>query len=619
MNNTLEAFTGGIHNQLDSSIIPKDALSDATGWITEDGVIELARGRVAVNATGAEGSVKTQHFAYTTAGEERHYRKTSTKIQYDDGTTWVDVITGLSEGGVSFANYQSLAGSFVYIFCLDGIYKIHTSNPTDYVDVYDPTKNFKGYALINLGRTILWGEPNDRTGLYGSHTDVQKVGDSYTSVTAEATTSLTGTLAFKAGDPVRTCFALELTLTGTGEVYTDDFNGVLTGDMGGVGTINYMTGAYTLTNAGVGTVNYKYENSNTQGVTDFTESVPRVAGEGFILRQDEGGDAILSVKSLDGSYYSMKERSVYQLTIDTDDLNPDNAVFRTDVGISNANAAVSTGKGIVFIDTANKEEPQLTVLERNPIGDKIEPLQYLTHFKFDDYDYSDCVLETYGQFVLISCKTEGNAVNNRILVCNIPGNTVSIVNYGADSFSKDGGFLYSGDSLSESTYQTLSGFDDLDEVIENYAITRYERMDTEDLKKVKKMRFKGLIAAGQVLAVYAAFNKDDFQLIGTIRSDGGYVDKGTEYLVGTNLVGEGVVGGSGGTSVYPYTLEMKVKTPKFLGRQIKFVAESYGYVSVQYMSDRDVWKYQDKLPAKYRQKQNVSLDGTTTNNANPSF
>ena len=619
MNNTLEAFTGGIQNKLDSSIIPKDALSDATGWITDDGVIELARGRVAINATGAEGSVKTQHFSYTTAGQARHYRKTSTKIQYDNGTTWEDVITGLSEGGVSFANYQSLAGSFVYIFCLDGIYKICTSNPTDYVDVYDATKNFKGYAFINLGRSILWGRADDRTGLYGSRIDPQD-SNVYTTVSSEALSNVaTGTLAFKSGGTKRTCFGLELTVTTSGQVFTDDFNGNLTGDAGGTGTINYMTGAFTTDDTGAGTVDYQWEDSNEGGVTDFSKSATRLAAEGFVLRQDEGGDAILSVKSLDGSYYSMKERSVYQLTLDAADTNPSNVVFRTDIGISNANASVSTGKGIVFIDSANKEEPQLTVLERNPIGDKIEPMQYLPRFKFEDYDYSDCVLETYGKFVLISCKTEGNAVNNRILICDISGGTVSVVNYGADSFSKNGGFLYTGDSLSESTYQTLSGFDDLDGVIENYAITRYERMETEDLKKTKKMRFKGLIASGQVLSVYAAYNKDDFQLIGTIRSDGGYVDKGTEYLVGTNMVGEGVVGGSGGTPVYPYTLEMKVKTPKFLGRQIKFVAESFGYVSVQYMSDRDVWGYQDKLPAKYRQKQNVNLEGTTTDNANPSF
>ncbi len=35
--------------------------------------------------------------------------------------------------------------------------------------------------------------------------------------------------------------------------------------------------------------------------------------------------------------------------------------------------------------------------------------------------------------------------------------------------------------------------------------------------------------------------------------------------------------------------------------------------------DWDVEFYQDKIPARFRQKQNVSLDGETTDMANPEF
>jgi hypothetical protein len=68
--------------------------------------------------------------------------------------------------------------------------------------MYDSTKNFKGKSIISTGRMIMWDvtagtAQKDTTGLYGSYIDAQNSGV-YTTVSGEATTSLTGTLAFKA-------------------------------------------------------------------------------------------------------------------------------------------------------------------------------------------------------------------------------------------------------------------------------------------------------------------------------------------------------------------------------------------------------------------------------------
>jgi hypothetical protein len=71
--------------------------------------------------------------------------------------------------------------------------------------MYDSAKNFKGKSIITTGRMLMWDLPNDKTGLYGSYIDAQ-TSAVYTTITGEATTSLTGTLAFKAGDAKRTCF-----------------------------------------------------------------------------------------------------------------------------------------------------------------------------------------------------------------------------------------------------------------------------------------------------------------------------------------------------------------------------------------------------------------------------
>ena len=120
---------------------------------------------------------------------------------------------------VTFTNYSSLAGNFVYVTSpTDGLFKIVTANPASYSDVYLSTKNFKGYSFIDKGRMILWGRTQDPTGLYGSWIDAQDSGV-YTTVSSEAIADVAaGTLAFKAGGSRRTCFGVVITDTSSSEV-----------------------------------------------------------------------------------------------------------------------------------------------------------------------------------------------------------------------------------------------------------------------------------------------------------------------------------------------------------------------------------------------------------------
>jgi hypothetical protein len=103
-----------------------------------------------------------------------------------------------------------------------------------------------------------------------------------------------------------------------------------------------MTGAFTTNDTGAGVAAYQHENSTLKGVLDFTKSGTRLAGQGFILRQDKGGDAIKTVLVHDGSYFSLKANNCYRLALDAADLNPVNEVFRTDIGVSSLRAAAAT-------------------------------------------------------------------------------------------------------------------------------------------------------------------------------------------------------------------------------------------------------------------------------------
>lgn len=614
---TVKAFTSGIHNLVDEELIPQDAATNSLGWLTKDGKIELMYGRQAQGGEGDAGGVIIEHTAYKVGGEAVRFRKVSTgsagKVQYLNGSTWTDVITGLDMNPVTFSNYSSLAGNFVYVTSpTDGFFKIVTANPASYTDVYLSTKNFKGYSFIDRGRMILWGRTEDQTGLYGSWIDSQD-SDVYTTVSSEALADVaSGTLAFKAGGARRTCFGVEITDTSSGEVFTDNYDGTLTGDAGGTGTINYTTGAFTITGqSGAGTADYQWEDVTDNGIADFSKSATRLAGEGFVVRQDKGGDPIEVVIPHDGSYFSFKKSSVYQFTLDVYDTNPINELIRGDVGVESLRSAVATSAGIVFMNTGNPTRPQLNILQRNPVGDNFLTTQLFEQFKFQDYVYDDVVLEPWDKYIIVSCR-ENSAENNRLLLCDMQQKTVDVAPYGGSSFTKDGGFLYMGDPVSQTSYEMFTGFDDMGIPVQNIWESKGETYGTDVLKKTKKYRFRGAISPDQIIKVYLSLDSEAYQQIGTILGTGDYVDYNSTTAVGTSFVGEEVIGGSGDMLVYNFFMEIKVRLPKFRKRKVKFEATNIGYASIQEVQDFDIWTYQDKLPRQYRLKQNVSLDGTTT-------
>jgi hypothetical protein len=633
MDSTIGAFVSGQHTILDNENIPKDASSGGYNWITKDGKIILAGGRRVVGSEGTVGKCPVLWFGYKVNGDKVLYRKITDKLQYFNGSDWVDIQTGLSDVDYSFQNYSSLAGSFTVFNSTDGFYKINNAHPDSPISLYNASKNFHGKILIDSGRTLLWdrndANKRDRTGLYGSYIDRQ---DStvYTAVTGESIGDLgsrtyTGTLAFKAGGASRNCFAITFagTVAAGAETFTDNLDGTLKSSRaGGSGTINYATGDYSVTfsaiTTGAVTAAYQWEDSTNKGIADFTKSATRLPGEGFVFPQDEGGDPILNVViGPDGAYYSLKEKSAYRLSIDADDKNATNKVFRKDIGIPAWRACVSTGSGIVFLNTANPSKPELTILQNNPLGDAVEKYSIISHFKFSDYDYTDSYFDTYERYLMIFCKKLGNPKNDTILFINVDGKTVDVVKYNGLCSAKDGDNLYIGSPLTNSVYQILNGFDDDGLEIENYWDGRGEIFQTESLKKEKKLRIMGLIDPDQSIQVWIDTDDSGFVLVGTIVGSGSYVDYSTSQAIGVNFIGQSQLGGDDVAPAYKYFCELKLKTPKFRKRMIRFVATGIGYCDINTLMDRDVLIFEDRIPKKYRSKQNVSKDGLTTNLNNP--
>lgn len=598
----------GVYSALDAENIPAESASDAKNFVSKLDSLELVRGKEVVGntTTGASG-IFGLFVGYTATGTAVVFRKNSTAIQYLNGATWTNVVTGLTaDSEYTFNMVSGLAGDFVIASGVDGIYKIPTANPASYRSMYNTTYNQEGKSLYDAGRLLMWDVPKDKTGLYLSHIDEAN----YTTVSAEAigssgSTNYTGTLAQATG--TRTVFGV--TFTDTVETFTDNLDGTLTGDAGGTGTINYVTGAYDITfNATTGssvTSDYQYEDSNNGGITDFRYSATRVAGEGDVFRQDIGGDAILNVIPLEGSYFSFKKRSVYQLILSDDDTTATNKLYRSGIGIPNWRAVVPTSTGIVFMNTANPDGARLEILKRNLTGDSFDSVELAPQFDWTAYNYDNCALDVYGDFIVVACRlgTSAGTNNDRVILVNMKLNPVAVdvTHYHANCFAVDGNSFYCGDSLSANVYTLFSGFDDDDSAIDGYYITHKDLMGTENLKRVRKQKWRGALSVSQSFEIYASYDDSAFQLLYTITGEGSYVDAGTPETVGSHMVGSiGVGGESDGTDVYTFFLEFNEKSPKFRNRRLKIVPTGIGYLRINEYQDVDVLVYDNKMPKKYR-------------------
>lgn len=624
MDHSIPAFISGVHNLIDPENIPKDAAQDAMNFLTQDGREVLVGGRELLGAAGTVGGTTGFHKGYKVNGDAVIYAKRGTKIQYWDGSAWQDSITGLSATDeYSFSNYSSLAGAFTYVNGPSAYYKIVNSHPGSPVSVYNSSKNFYGYIKIDKGRTLLWNRAKDKTGLYGSWIDRQ---DStvYTTVSAEALGSLgsssySGTLAFKGGGAARTCFGVSISssVAAGAETFTDGYDGTLTSNRGGTGTVNYATGAYSVTFSDTTTAAvtgaYQWEDVTSHGVADFTKSSTRVAGEGFQVPQDEGGDAILNVEfGSDGAYYSLKENSAYRLAIAEDDLSIDNQVFHRQMGLPYFRASVSTNKGIFFVNTYNPTKPEITLLQQSTVSNTLFPKILFKHFKFSNYAYDRCSIGSFDRWMAIFCRTPGSSVNDTMLMCDVERNTVDIVGYGGNMAVQDGDGFYVADSVTTSVYKVFSGFDDLQSPVDAYWIGKNELLGTDSLKKTRRLRFKGYIDPDQSVEVYINTDSQGWALAGTIVGGASYVSATDSQAIGGRAVGSGLIGGDGVEDAYSYFMEIKARTGKYRTIAVKLVPRGYGYFDFDTITLWDNLSFENRLPSAFRQKQNISLDGTET-------
>ena len=300
-----------------------------------------------------------------------------------------------------------------------GVFKIPTANPGSAVN--QSVNNFR-FGTLRFGRGRSLGDRRngttagnkDDTGAYLSHIDKALL-SSFTQVTAEAvgalgSTNYAGTLSAVTGK--RTCMYGAIK-EASGETLNDDRNGNLVGDQGSTGTINYATGAYSVTfnhtTTGAVTADYYWEDATDDGPLDFDTSTTG-SGKPKVYRQDDGGRNMIPLDFMDVTYW-LHELKTWALTISLTDTESTNLPYRK-VGIPYHRAACETPDGILLIDSSNPNEPKVRRLEigqntnnltivPTPISDaldlSIHAFDYAVTFRWGDYEILCC--QNYTQSV----------------------------------------------------------------------------------------------------------------------------------------------------------------------------------------------------------------------------
>lgn len=604
-------FNKGTVTRVEDYSIPDGAASDSINWSSLGDHIELRGGRSLMGANVATpGNISGLIVAERFDGVQVAVRSRMQKFEYYDTATdlWIestttDVLPVAASGeDIAFDKYHSLAGAYIYASSKNSsIYKIPIANPESVVDL--SSTDHRGKFRIKNGRIYLWDNKTsvggfDQTGLYGSWIDKDQLSD-YTAIAAESLdasgpTTWTGTLDFKAVDSKRTCMYVSITgtVSGTPEIFRDTRNGTLLSNLGSTGTINYATGAYSVTFSGAvtgtPTADYYWEMSSTQGIADFSFSTPRTAGQGFVIRQDDGGSTFQGLFSIDSDEYCLHTKKSWRFTISSDDLDASSTIYRDKVGIPNWRAACETGDGIYYVDAIDGSEPFVRKMAVGDINPAVIPKSISDNLILSSYRFDTSVVFEWGVYILIACRTANSTTNNRLILYHTLWQSYDFYDYRCSTLGILNGALIAGDSASQNVFTLFSGLTDEDVEIPNFWESGQHDLKMSGTKYTNIFRLKGLIQNDQAYDVEFSYDNGAFVKVGEISGDGDYVDHTQRVTVGPLITGSTEVGGgSGGIEASPYEREFDVNTPVYERVRVRFTATKVGYVSISEYGFKD--------------------------------
>lgn len=395
---------------------------------------------------------------------------------------------------------------------------------------------------------------------------------------------------------------------GNTEVFTDNKNGVLTSNLGGTGTINYATGAWSVTfntapiNGQPIISNYFTEDSTSQGICDFSFSNPRTVGQGDYFPQFDGGGAFMNLFSINAVEYCMHELKTWALTLTTNDTQATNLIYRNNVGITYFLAAIETGDGIPYLDFTDSHDPKMRMLELAQFSSDVIPVSISDELDLSPYGYDHPLVFQWGNFYLLEAQKITNGVND-------PNNNVTFMrnniskwwdkfDFEVNRFEHFNGILLGGDSVSNNIFRLFDGYDDDGSPINNFRIEPKYNLGVMGLKRCNRIYVDGYINPAQSFDILIQFDAGNFVKIGTINGTDSYVDLGSGIMVGSTLVGSQVIGQPGsGVNAYHFEREFVIGSDFFEYITLQFQATAVGALQINTYGFRDIrYKGRRTLP-----------------------
>lgn len=615
-------FDKGTITRTESRVLPKGAARDSLNWLTEGDQISLRRGTTLIGDEQSGSGKITGLFVGTrfdgtqviwrTRGRKLETYNTTTELWQEDNTANLLPVAASGED-VCFTPAHGISGAMTWLSSKNSsIYKIPMANPRDAVDQLSTAH--RGKIKVLNGGLYLWDRKDtnggrDQTGLYRSYLDKDELSD-FTAVSNEAlgsSGSLTysGTLAFKAGGVKRTC--MYVSIDDTSETFRDDRNGVLVGSAGGTGTINYSTGAYSVTffvaAVGAVTADYYWEDSSSAGMVDFSKSAPRTAGQGFVLRQDDGGADMQNIGVIGSHYFCYHTFKTWDLTISADDSTEVfNKIYRARVGIPYWRALAETGEGTWYVDNSDQNDPYLRLLTYSPRGnDQIIPISASDNIDFSDYRFDVAVVRAWGNYILLACRHKDSTFNNTMFVYDKFYKTWDRMDYRATTLDEYDGTLIAGDSISNNVSTLFADWTDEESNIPNYWESGDDNLGVDGVKVTNKMVVAGLIQPDQELEVSISVDGGAFTLVKTIEGDADYVDQGNQVTIGSSVMGSHEIGGGGdGETASPFRVEFNINSDRYEFITVRFEATKIGYCAISEYILRDNRYRGRSVTARYR-------------------
>jgi len=612
-------FNLGWVNAFSETKIKDGAASDVLAWLCLDDRIKLSGGFQQVGTDTPTAATRNLFAATKPDGTKVIWKKNGAKLFSKDGTAaWVEVGSDLFGASAasdicSFVLWESFNGSWVWISSPNSsLWKIPVANPASVVAY--PSAGFKGYLALIKSRLWVWSWPTtggspDLTGFQGSYQPPADIGDAhYTDVVAEsigtgtgAQTTFTDTLNFKAGGATRNCFSVSAT-DGV-ETFADTGSGTLTGSAGGTGTINYATGAISVTfaaapaNLAAITSSYTWENEASEGLADFSV-LSTTAGDGkaHYLSQPTGG-AMKQAYEFNGQAYCVHERAVWRITFDEYGDPTTNLVFRSGSGTSKVLGAVPTSDGIYFLDDSDPDKPNIRVitLDLKNQSEVICPSVSDSHLDLTGWSLN--AMGKYNDRIVVAA-TDPDGVARTLALERRLGSW-SKHPYPATCFTQYGDDLIHGDSAGYA-WTTFDGTDADDFTPDNNWTSGQSELGYSGLKRVKALWLGGSISASQEVTVEVANDDGDYATLGTLSGDGSYVTGETSGSIGADQIGEVELGASDGDRLRPFRVAFPYTPDRFATSKVRLTATGAGDIEIQDIVHHGVKYHGKRLPTKFR-------------------